>query len=76
MVFVMFFCFVLFCLNDVFPFFPTLTLALLFLLQIFGKPIDEDTEMCFIDIAYDEIPERYYKESEVREKQGKERHQY
>lgn len=21
--------------------------------------------MCFIDIAYDEIPERYYKESEV-----------
>lgn len=22
--------------------------------------------MCFIDIAYDEIPERYYKESEVR----------
>lgn len=21
--------------------------------------------MCFVDIAYDEIPERYYKESEV-----------
>lgn len=21
--------------------------------------------MCYIDIAYDEIPERYYKESEV-----------
>ncbi|XP_022528888.1 cytoplasmic phosphatidylinositol transfer protein 1 [Astyanax mexicanus] len=29
-----------------------------------GEPRDEDTEMCFIDIAYDEIPERYYKESE------------
>uniref|UniRef100_A0A8C1X874 Phosphatidylinositol transfer protein cytoplasmic 1 n=1 Tax=Cyprinus carpio TaxID=7962 RepID=A0A8C1X874_CYPCA len=25
---------------------------------------DEETEVCFIDIAYDEIPERYYKESE------------
>ncbi|XP_048103019.1 cytoplasmic phosphatidylinositol transfer protein 1 [Alosa alosa] len=25
---------------------------------------DETTEMCFIDIAYDEIPERHYKESE------------
>ncbi|KAA0705293.1 Cytoplasmic phosphatidylinositol transfer protein 1 [Triplophysa tibetana] len=25
---------------------------------------DEETEVCIIDIAYDEIPERYYKESE------------
>uniref|UniRef100_A0A3B4CG10 Cytoplasmic phosphatidylinositol transfer protein 1 n=1 Tax=Pygocentrus nattereri TaxID=42514 RepID=A0A3B4CG10_PYGNA len=29
-----------------------------------GEPRDEDTEVCFVDIAYDEIPERYYKESE------------
>ncbi|XP_016106628.1 cytoplasmic phosphatidylinositol transfer protein 1-like [Sinocyclocheilus grahami] len=28
------------------------------------EPRDEETEVCFIDIAYDEIPERYYKESE------------
>ncbi|KAF5891813.1 cytoplasmic phosphatidylinositol transfer protein 1-like, partial [Clarias magur] len=32
--------------------------------NIFDEPRDEDTEVCFIDIAYDEIPERYYKESE------------
>ncbi|XP_013870383.1 cytoplasmic phosphatidylinositol transfer protein 1 [Austrofundulus limnaeus] len=25
---------------------------------------DEETEVCFVDIAYDEIPERHYKESE------------
>ncbi|GAA6087660.1 cytoplasmic phosphatidylinositol transfer protein 1 isoform X1, partial [Tachysurus ichikawai] len=34
--------------------------------NIFDEPRDEDTEVCFIDIAYDEIPERYFKESEVR----------
>lgn len=35
--------------------------------QIFGsEPREEETEMCFVDIAYDEIPERHYKESEVR----------
>ncbi|TRY94901.1 hypothetical protein DNTS_023644 [Danionella cerebrum] len=28
------------------------------------EPRDEETEVCFVDIAYDEIPERYYKESE------------
>lgn len=27
---------------------------------------DQEREVCFVDIAYDEIPERYYKESEVR----------
>lgn len=27
--------------------------------------------MCFIDIACDEIPERYYKESEVRDPNGR-----
>ncbi|KAF4092863.1 hypothetical protein AMELA_G00025210 [Ameiurus melas] len=32
--------------------------------NIFDEPRDEDTEVCFVDIAYDEIPERYYKESE------------
>ncbi|XP_059413587.1 cytoplasmic phosphatidylinositol transfer protein 1-like [Carassius carassius] len=33
--------------------------------NIFDKVLrDEETEVCFIDIAYDEIPERYYKESE------------
>lgn len=55
-------------------FFFALTLALLFLLQIFDEPRDEDIEVCFVDIAYDEIPERYYKESEVRERQEKEMH--
>lgn len=35
--------------------------------QIFGsEPRDEETEVMFVDIAYDEIPERHYKESEVR----------
>ncbi|KPP77268.1 Cytoplasmic phosphatidylinositol transfer protein 1-like [Scleropages formosus] len=29
-----------------------------------SEPKDEDTEVCFIDIAYDDIPERYYKEAE------------
>ncbi|KAL4657919.1 cytoplasmic phosphatidylinositol transfer protein 1-like [Arapaima gigas] len=29
-----------------------------------SEPKDEDTEVCFIDVAYDEIPERYYKEEE------------
>lgn len=34
--------------------------------QIFGTALrDEETEVWFVDIAYDEIPERYYKESEV-----------
>ena len=43
-----------------------------FLLQIFdSEPRDEDTEVCFVDIAYDEIPERYYKESEVGEQTKK-----
>ncbi|KAK3552652.1 hypothetical protein QTP86_017879 [Hemibagrus guttatus] len=32
--------------------------------NIFDEPRDEDTQVCFIDIAYDEIPERYYKDSE------------
>ncbi|KAG5278871.1 hypothetical protein AALO_G00103640 [Alosa alosa] len=29
-----------------------------------GKDQDQEREVCFVDIAYDEIPERYYKESE------------
>ncbi|GLD66095.1 cytoplasmic phosphatidylinositol transfer protein 1-like isoform X1 [Lates japonicus] len=29
-----------------------------------GEPRDEETEVCFVDIVYDEIPERHYKESE------------
>ncbi|KAG7270708.1 hypothetical protein CRUP_000417 [Coryphaenoides rupestris] len=29
-----------------------------------GEPREEETEVCFVDIAYDEIPERHYKESE------------
>ncbi|KAF3700253.1 Cytoplasmic phosphatidylinositol transfer protein 1 Mammalian rdgB -like protein beta [Channa argus] len=34
--------------------------------QIFvGEPREEETEVCFVDIAYDEIPERHYKESEL-----------
>lgn len=38
----------------------------LFCLQIFDTELKEqEREVCFIDIAYDEIPERYYKESEV-----------
>uniref|UniRef100_A0A3Q3QAY1 Phosphatidylinositol transfer protein N-terminal domain-containing protein n=1 Tax=Monopterus albus TaxID=43700 RepID=A0A3Q3QAY1_MONAL len=33
--------------------------------NIFGaEPKDEETEVCFVDIAYDEIPERHYKELE------------
>ncbi|XP_054616046.1 cytoplasmic phosphatidylinositol transfer protein 1 [Dunckerocampus dactyliophorus] len=33
--------------------------------NIFGsEPKDEETEVCFVDIAYDEVPERHYKESE------------
>lgn len=40
--------------------------ALLFFFQIFDTELkDQEREVCFIDIAYDEIPERYYKESEV-----------
>lgn len=36
-------------------------------MQIFDKEAkDLEREVCFIDIASDEIPERYYKESEVR----------
>ncbi|XP_075436080.1 cytoplasmic phosphatidylinositol transfer protein 1 [Ascaphus truei] len=31
-----------------------------------GETKDVEREVCFIDIACDEIPERYYKESEVR----------
>lgn len=35
--------------------------------QIFGsEPREEEMEVCLLDIAYDEIPERHYKESEVR----------
>jgi len=38
-------------------------------LQIFDNEAkDLEREVCFIDIASDEIPERYYKESEVRDK--------
>lgn len=38
----------------------------LFCFQIFDTELKEqEREVCFIDIAYDEIPERYYKESEV-----------
>ncbi|CAB1450718.1 unnamed protein product [Pleuronectes platessa] len=29
-----------------------------------SEPREEETETCFVDIAYDEIPERHYKESE------------
>lgn len=37
-------------------------------MQIFDKEAkDLEREVCFIDIASDEIPERYYKESEVRD---------
>uniref|UniRef100_A0A3Q3DA09 Cytoplasmic phosphatidylinositol transfer protein 1-like n=1 Tax=Hippocampus comes TaxID=109280 RepID=A0A3Q3DA09_HIPCM len=28
------------------------------------EPRDEETEVCFVDIAYDEVPERHYKDSE------------
>lgn len=43
--------------------------ALLF--QIFDNEAkDLEREVCFIDIACDEIPERYYKESEVSNKWG------
>lgn len=39
------------------------------ILQIFDNEAkDLDREVCFIDIACDEIPERYYKESEVGER--------
>lgn len=39
--------------------------------QIFeSEARDEETEVCFVDIAYDEIPERHYKESEVSEQRG------
>lgn len=31
---------------------------------------DEETEVCCVDIAYDEIPERHYKELEVSEQKG------
>lgn len=37
--------------------------------QIFDNELkDQEREVCFVDIAYDEIPERYYKESEVHSK--------
>lgn len=43
--------------------------ALLF--QIFDNEAkDLEREVCFIDIACDEIPERYYKESEVSSRPG------
>ena len=43
--------------------------ALLF--QIFDNEAkDLEREVCFIDIACDEIPERYYKESEVSNRWG------
>ena len=38
----------------------------LFGLQIFDTELKEqEREVCSVDIAYDEIPERYYKDSEV-----------
>lgn len=38
----------------------------LFCFQIFDTELKEqEREVCFVDIAYDDIPERYYKESEV-----------
>lgn len=41
-------------------------LNLLHVFQIFGAELrDEETEVWFVDIAYDDIPERHYKESEV-----------
>lgn len=43
-----------------------LKVCLLYIMQIFDNEAkDLDREVCFIDIACDEIPERYYKESEV-----------
>lgn len=43
----------------------------MFSCQIFESMArDEETEVCFVDIAYDEIPERHYKESEVSEQKG------
>lgn len=45
------------------------SVTFLSLLQIFDNEAkDLEREVCFIDIASDEIPERYYKESEVRDK--------
>lgn len=42
------------------------TVPFRFFFQIFDTELkDHEREVCFIDIAYDEIPERYYKESEV-----------
>lgn len=39
--------------------------------QIFDNELKEqEREVCFVDIAYDEIPERYYKESEVGPPRG------
>lgn len=39
--------------------------------QIFDNEAkDLEREVCFIDIACDEIPERYYKESEVSKRWG------
>lgn len=39
--------------------------------QIFDNEAkDLEREVCFIDIACDEIPERYYKESEVSDGKG------
>ncbi|XP_033827701.1 cytoplasmic phosphatidylinositol transfer protein 1 [Periophthalmus magnuspinnatus] len=29
-----------------------------------GEPREDETEVCMVDIAYDEVPERHYKESE------------
>lgn len=41
------------------------------LFQIFDSEAkDLEREVCFIDIACDEIPERYYKESEVSNRWG------
>lgn len=45
-----------------------LSVEFLSLPQIFDREAkDLEREVCFIDIASDEIPERYYKESEVRD---------
>lgn len=41
-------------------------------MQIFDSEAkDLEREVCFIDIACDEIPERYYKESEVSDPNGR-----
>lgn len=56
--------FVLFCLE--FPHLHSFLCVSIVCAQIFENELKEqEREVCFVDIAYDEIPERYYKESEV-----------